>query len=282
MLEADDPEGIVEDGEFMRVPTSKFRELKAKAESKGRKTVEQRMNQVLSAHGFSSLDAMAAGFVDLSKRFADLETRSTTVTSPDPKNPPAGVPGIVPPATPPAAPVAGFAPPGGAPPPEQRRYDGDARDRIRKEKERNAQAIAEAQRLQTEATAQRDQYARDLETYKKHQVVRDSLIRANCVDPDYTLGLYAKATEKLKPEDLEKFDLATWTETVKKERPFLFQAAVVPQPAVTGPAGAPPSPPSPAQTTGAAADGAKVDYRTMTPDQLKRSLAEQGIRPGSK
>lgn len=274
VLEADDPEGIIEDGDHVRVPTSKFRELKAKAERKGRQTVEQRMNVILNANGFQSLDDMAKAFNDLKTKIE----RIPDVTTPDPKNPPAGAPAVV--APPPViTPPAIVAPLPGAPAPEQRRYDGDARDRIRKEKERNAAALATATAAQQTAIAERDKAAADLAAFRGMQSVRDALIRANCVDPDYALGRYQKATEKLKPEELEKFDLAAWTAELQKTTPFLFQATTVTQPAQTGPTGAPP-PPNPAQTT-EVATGAKPDVRNMSPADFKKWMAEQGIRPGA-
>jgi hypothetical protein len=304
----DAAEGVTAEGDIARVPTSKFKTIKAKERNKGKLEAEAAQQAALLAAGFPNLAALIA---------AAKQPPGAQMTTPDPNVPaggsPAGSPaagapagGTTPPpagAAPGAAPAATVPPAGSPPAAGERQLDAASRERIRKETEARKAAEADAEKARKAAKdAEAAAQAQIAESQALHKLGYD-MVRAGVEDPEYALTLYQRHHASLDDEGKKKLTAAAvpavpasadgktpavaaqpsgfdaWIADLKKNKPALFKTQAAP--VSTGPAGAPPTPPGPAHVAAAGGDGAKVDARTMSKAELDAHYKKLGLNPNA-
>jgi len=201
-----DEDGVIAEGDTLKVPKPAFLKIKERAEAKGREAVQADLAQKAKAAGYDSVDALLADAPRLKARVGELDPKVAELT--------------------------------------KAREDLD-RKLVSTQQEKDALAadkvkLDEALKAaQTEAKAKADALAEQ----QSRAATREAAILSGFVDPDYAEHLVKQHIASLKPEDALKFDRAAFFADMKKSRPALF-AAVGPATTGHGAQGAPP-PPSP-------------------------------------
>lgn len=282
----DAADGAALDGDQVRLPQGKFKTIKARARQRGEEAAKVAILAPVLAAGFGSLEEL----------LATTQRKDPAMTTPIPPgqlgapiNPP-GAPVVQPPPpapAPPPPPVIVQPPPPPAPPVDDRALSPEARRRIREAEARVTEAEA---RATTAAKATADAAAAATATLAEQRVLWGlgvEMSRLEVDDVEYAIHLYDEHRKTLDDEGKKKLTapakdgqpsgLVAWLTELRKTKPALFKVTATP--ANTGNPNTPPSPPGPAQVAGGSGNGAKVDARSMTPDQWKAYCKDLGIRP---
>lgn len=283
----DRADGVTADGDRVAVPQSSFRKLKDKAAERGRAKALAEMTERATALGFSSVDEMFAA-LERSKETAPVTTPAnpntpntppTTTTTPPAAATPAPAATPPPAAAPPAAAMAAAAA-GDETPENDRRYSPEQRRRLKQAREEMQATVAQERRAREAAEAQIKAKDAELSTWRAEQGMREDLIRAGCVELDFTFSKLREHLASIKDDEakLKEFDLAKWAEEQRKAKPFLFGAQVVPATTGNPPgAGNAPPAPNPADATKHAAGGQAKNAKDMSPAEWQAYKREHGL-----
>lgn len=234
------------------MPRSAIKKIKEKFEEKGRTAGQAELKKQLEAQGFGSIEEALLAASEAKRLREEAEKAKGTPPAPGKK-------------TASFLPPRGTTPPGTTPPPAN--DQAERRRTSELTRERQAREAAEAQ----------------LATERAENALRMECLQADVLpdETDYVLDKLRGHVGGLSDEQLATFDSSKWLEEMKKNKPYLFKATLVPSTTGVSSPNNVPAAPTTTETANKAGDENVVDARKMTPKQWREHLEKKGYRKTS-
>lgn len=238
------------------LPTAAFRKVKADSRERGKRDASEEFTARLKAAGFDNLEAA----LEAAKQPPARKEPTMTKT-------------ITPPAA--AAEPTDTTPSGRVLTPRQRA-------RLKRERDENDRALAEAKRKAETAEAARKSTEAQLVAARIEGDLKTELVRAGLADLDYGLHLVQAELKGKTPEEVAAFtkDPSGFFKGLREKKPYLFGETSAPAntgAAAPAPGAATPAAPAPDKAAAAAAAAETVDVRKMSKPEFEAHLQKNNL-----
>lgn len=246
-------------GHVHHLPDSAFRRIKDEAKQKG-------LEELAQANGYESVDAMQEALKGGGKRKPSQARRRPAVSR---KRPAAA-----------------------AAPADTGNGDGDADAGMASEEYRQVQRDMRLmqKRLDKQSAANVDlsqqvkksnalnrRFKAERQAAEAEMLVREAAARVGVRDIDYAMRLMTRDLQGKSEKDLAEFSEEGFFSGLREGHPYLFGEVSRPATTGNGAGAAQGSPPNPGAAQQGAAQGGKVDVRTMSQEDYRKHLASRGL-----